>query len=49
MTLVGIHASAASVLLVGLDAESPEVGFRYVLPVEKAMHPDTLLAYAPNP
>ena len=33
---------------VGLDAESPEEGFRYVLPVEKAMHPDTLLAYALN-
>ena len=48
LTLAGIHASAASVLLVGLDAESPEGGFRYVLPVEKAMHPDTLLAYALN-
>jgi len=48
LTLAGIHASAASVLLVGLDAESPEEGFRYVLPVEKAMQPDTLLAYALN-
>ena len=48
LTLAGIHASATSVLLVGLDAESPEEGFRYVLPVEKAMHPDTLLAYALN-
>ena len=48
LTLAGIHASAASVLLVGLDAESPEGGFRYVLPVEKAMRPDTLLAYALN-
>ncbi len=48
LTLAGIHASAVSVLLVGLDAESPEGGFRYVLPVEKAMHRDTLLAYALN-
>ena len=48
LTLAGIHASAASVLLVGLDEESPEEGFRYVLPAEKAMHPDTLLAYALN-
>ena len=48
LTLAGIHASAVSVLLVGLDEESPEEGFRYVMPVEKAMHPDTLLAYALN-
>ena len=48
LTLAGIHASAVSVLLVGLDAESPENGFRYVLPAEKAMRPDTLLAYALN-
>ncbi|MCY4355461.1 MAG: molybdopterin-dependent oxidoreductase [Truepera sp.] len=48
LTLAGIHASAVSVLLVGLDVESPEEGFRYVLPVEKAMHPDTLLAYELN-
>ena len=48
LTLAGIHASAVSVLLVGLDTESPEEGFRYVLPVEKAMHPDTLLAYGLN-
>ena len=48
LTLAGIHASAVSVLLVGLDVDSPEVGFRYVLPAEKAMHPDTLLAYGLN-
>ena len=48
LTLAGIRAAAVSVLLVGLDAESPEGGFRYVLPVEKAMHPDTLLAYSLN-
>ena len=48
LTLAGIDDDAVSVLLVGLDTESPEEGFRYVLPVEKAMHPDTLLAYALN-
>ena len=48
LTLAGIHASAVSVLLVGLDAESPEEGFRYALPAQKAMRPDTLLAYALN-
>ena len=44
----GIEADARSVLLVGLDAKSPEGGFRRVLPVEKAMHADTLLAYSLN-
>ena len=48
LTLAGIDDSAVSVLLVGLDTESPEEGFRYVLPVDKAMHPDTLLAYGLN-
>lgn len=44
----GIAPSAASVLLVGLDTTAPEGGFRKVLPVHKAMHPDTLLAYEMN-
>ena len=48
LTLAGIRDNAVSVLLVGLDTESPENGFRRVLPVERAMHPDTLLAYALN-
>ena len=48
LILAGIRRDAVSVLLVGLDAESPEGGFRYVLPADKAMHPDTLLAYALN-
>ena len=48
LTLAGIQANAVSVLLIGLDSESPEKGFRFVLPVEKAMHPDTLLAYGLN-
>ena len=44
LTLAGIKDDAVSVLLIGLDMESPEQGFRRVIPVEKAMHPDTLLA-----
>ena len=48
LTLAGIQPDAASVLLVGLDVASPEDGFRYVMPVDKAMDPDTLLAYALN-
>ena len=48
LKLAGITDDAVSVLLVGLDTESPEKGFRSVIPVEKALHPDTLLAYALN-
>ena len=44
----GISDDAANVLLIGLDSESPEGGFRRVLPAEKALHPDTLLAYRMN-
>ena len=48
LTLAGITDAAVSVLLIGQDTESHEGGFRRVVPVEKAMHPDTLLAYALN-
>ena len=48
LTLAGIADDAVSVLIIGQDTESPEGGFRRVIPVEKAMHPDTLLAYALN-
>ena len=48
LNLAGITENAVSVLLIGLDTESPEGGFRRVIPVEKAMHPDTLLAYTMN-
>ena len=48
LALAGIRADARNILLVGLDSESPEAGFRFVLPAAKAMHPDTLLAYALN-
>ncbi len=48
LTLAGITDAAVSVLLIGLDADAPENGFRYVLPVDKAMDDDTLLAYSLN-
>ena len=48
LTLAGIADDAASVLLVGLDADAPEGGFRRVVTADKAMHPDTLLAYGLN-
>ncbi len=48
LTRAGITEDAASVLLVGLDEGSPEDGFQRAMTVEKAMHPDTLLAYAMN-
>ena len=48
LTRAGITEDAASVLLIGLDENSPEDGFRRAMSVEKAMHPDTLLAYAMN-
>ncbi len=48
LTLAGITDAAVSVLLVGLDTEAPENGFRYVLPVDRAMDADTVLAYSLN-
>ena len=48
LTLAGITDDAESVLLVGLDAGAPEGGFRRVVTAEKAMQPDTLLAYGLN-
>ncbi|MDE2747318.1 MAG: sulfite oxidase [Chloroflexota bacterium] len=48
LTLAGVQESAVSALLIGLDPESPEGGFRRVMPIEKAMHPDTLLVHRMN-
>ncbi len=48
LTLAGIREGAVSVLLVGMDEQSPEGGFRRAMPAEKALHPNTLLAYALN-
>lgn len=48
LALAGVNDDAASVLLVGLDSDSPEGGWRRALPIEKARDADTLLAYAMN-
>ena len=48
LELAGIRDNAAHVLLIGLDSESPEGGWRRALPIAKALDPDTLLAYALN-
>ena len=48
LSSAGITDDAVSVLLIGLDTESPEQGFRRALPVAKALDPDTLLAYSLN-
>ena len=48
LELAGISGDAESVLLVGLDENSPEGGFRRAMTVAKALHPDTLLAYGMN-
>ena len=48
LTLAGLADDAVSVLLAGLDEDSPEGGFQRVLPLEKALDPDTILAYEMN-
>lgn len=48
LNLAGVKENAVSVLLIGLDSESPEGGWRRALPLAKALDPDTLLAYAMN-
>lgn len=48
LTLAGAADDAVSVLLIGLDSASPEGGFRRVMPIAKAMHPDTLLVHRMN-
>jgi len=48
LDIAGVKDNAVSVLLIGLDAESPEGGWRRALPIGKALDPDTLLAYAMN-
>ncbi len=47
LELAGVTPAAASVLLIGLDSEAPEGGFRRALPAEKALA-DVLLAYELN-
>ena len=47
LELAGVKPAAASVLLIGLDSEAPEGGFRRALPIAKALA-DVLLAYELN-
>lgn len=44
----GVSDDAVSVMLIGMDVDSPEAGFRRVIPVAKAMDPDTLLVHGMN-
>jgi DMSO/TMAO reductase YedYZ molybdopterin-dependent catalytic subunit len=48
LELAGAKGDAAHVLLIGLDRDSPESGWRRALPIVKALDPDTLLAYTLN-
>jgi DMSO/TMAO reductase YedYZ molybdopterin-dependent catalytic subunit len=48
LELAGLQANAVDVLLVGLDRASPEGGFRRALPIGKALHEDTILAWGMN-
>ena len=43
-----ISDDAVSVMLIGMDVDSPEAGFRRVIPIDKAMDPDTLLVHGMN-
>jgi DMSO/TMAO reductase YedYZ molybdopterin-dependent catalytic subunit len=44
----GLLPNAVDVLLIGLDRGSPEGGFRRALPLSKALHEDTILAWGMN-
>ena len=48
LSAAGISDAAASVMLIGMDIDSPEAGFRRVIPITKAMDPDTLLVHGMN-
>lgn len=44
----GLRPDAINLLCIGADRDAPEEGFRRVLPIAKALDPDTLLVYAMN-
>ena len=48
LSAAGISDDAVSVMLIGMDIDSPEAGFRRVIPINKAMDPDTLLVHGMN-
>lgn len=48
LKMAGVKENAVDVMLIGLDVDSPEEGFRRAMPIEKAMDPDTILAHTMN-
>lgn len=48
LNLAGVREDAVDVQLIGLDEEAPEEGFRRPMSIEKALDPNTLLAYTMN-
>lgn len=44
----GISDDAVSVMMIGMDVDSPESGFRRVIPAATAQNPDTLLVHEMN-
>jgi DMSO/TMAO reductase YedYZ molybdopterin-dependent catalytic subunit len=48
LEMAGVRADAVNLLCIGADRDAPEGGFRRVLPIAKALDPDTLLVYAMN-
>lgn len=48
LSLAKVKDNAVAVQFIGLDVDSPEQEFRRPIPIEKAMDPDSLLAYRMN-
>lgn len=48
LSMAGVKPTAVDVNLKGLDRDAPEGGINRPIPVVKALHPDTLLAYRMN-
>jgi DMSO/TMAO reductase YedYZ molybdopterin-dependent catalytic subunit len=48
LEMAGVKPNAVDVNLKGLDQDAPEGGTNRPIPIEVAMHPDTLLAYRMN-
>lgn len=48
LDLAGLKPNALDVNVKGLDQDAPEGGINRPMPIEKALHPDTLLAYRMN-
>lgn len=48
LNMAGVKPNAVDVNVIGLDSDATEGGVRRPMPIEKAMDPDTLLAFAMN-